>query len=111
MLRGDTTDLPPALARISTTGLLRHETAHSLHGWIDACVAASLIVVSPDQYRTLRLTPEGRNVMRGQTRDLKLSRPVPLRPFPSLLDDDDDVDDDRFRRLFALRDFGRRRRR
>ena len=78
---------------------------HGLHGWIDACVTASLVVVSKDQYRTLSLTPEGRDVMRGQTRHLRLSRPVPLRPFPSFLDheddddDDDGFDDDRLRRL------------
>jgi ATP-dependent DNA helicase RecQ len=109
MLLGDTSDLPPALARLSTTGLLRHETGHGLHGWIDACVTASLVVVSKDQYRTLSLMPEGRDVMRGQTRHLKLSRPVPRRRFSSLLDKDDDDDDDfddyRLRRLLARRGF------
>ena len=114
MLLGDASDLPPALSRLSTTGLLRHETGPGLHGWIDACVTASLVVVSKDQYRTLSLTPEGRDVMRGQRRHLKLSRPVPLRPLSSFLDeedDDDDFDDDRLRRLLALRDSGRRWRR
>ena len=117
MLLGDTSDLPPALSRLSTTGLLRHETGHGVHGWIDACVTAALVVVSKDQYRTLSLTPEGRDVMRGQTRQLKLSRPVPHRPLSSSLDMDDpddhvdDIDDDRFRRLLALRDGGRRQRR
>jgi ATP-dependent DNA helicase RecQ len=105
MLLGDTGDLPPALSRLSTTGLLRHETGPGLHGWIDACVTASLVVVSKDQYRTLSLTPEGREVMRG-ARDLKLSRPVSLRAFPSLLDDADDDDDDyALRRLLARRGF------
>ena len=66
MLRGATGDLPPSLLRLSTLGRLRHEPAEVLHGWIDACVASSLIVVSKDQYRTLSLTPEGREVMRGQ---------------------------------------------
>ncbi len=42
-----------------------HETPDALHGWIDACVAAGLIVVSNDQYRTLSLTPAGRDVMRS----------------------------------------------
>jgi ATP-dependent DNA helicase RecQ len=94
MLLGDTSDLPPALSRLSTTGLLRHESGHGLHGWIDACVTASLVIVSKDQYRTLSLTAEGRAVMRGQTRHLKLSRPVALRPFSSFLADEEDDDDD-----------------
>jgi ATP-dependent DNA helicase RecQ len=104
MLLGDTSDLPPALSRLSTTGLLRHETGPGLHGWIDACVTASLVALSKDQYRTLSLTPEGREVMRGQGRDLKLSRPVSLRAFPSLLDGADD-DDYALRRLLARRGF------
>jgi ATP-dependent DNA helicase RecQ len=74
MLRGDTSDLPPALTSLSTTGLLRHEPADALHGWIDACVAASLVVVSKDQYRTLSLTPEGREVMRGRGTELRSVR-------------------------------------
>jgi ATP-dependent DNA helicase RecQ len=110
MLLGDTSDLPPSLSRLSTTGLLRHETGHGLHGWIDACVAGGLVVVSKDLYRTLSLTSEGRDVMRGQTRYLKLSRPVPLPAFSPLLDEDGD-DDDRLRRLLALRDRGRQRKR
>jgi ATP-dependent DNA helicase RecQ len=115
MLLGDTDDLPPALSRLSTTALLRHETGHGLHGWIDACVTASLIVVSKDQYRTLSLTPEGRRVMRGQTHDLKLSRPAPLRPVSSWgeADDDDavDFDDDLMKQLLARRDWRRQWRR
>jgi ATP-dependent DNA helicase RecQ len=114
MLLGDTSDLPPALSRLSTTGLLRHESGHGVHGWIDACVTAALVEVSKDQYRTLSLTAEGREVMRGQTRHLKLSRPVSLHAFSPSLDeddDDDDLDDDRVRRFLALRECGRRRRR
>jgi ATP-dependent DNA helicase RecQ len=81
MLLGDTGDLPPALVRLSTTGLLRHETSDALHGWIDACVAAELIVVSKDQYRTLSLTPEGRDVMRSRRPEVRIVRPTPM---PSL---------------------------
>jgi ATP-dependent DNA helicase RecQ len=94
MLIGDTSDLPPALSRLSTTGLLRHETAAGLHGWIDACIAAALVVVSKDQYRTLSLTPEGRTVMRGQAPHLKLPRPMSIRPFSSSLHKEDDEDDE-----------------
>jgi ATP-dependent DNA helicase RecQ len=75
MLRGDTDDLPAALTGLSTTGLLRHETADTLRGWLDASVAAGLVVVSKDRYRTLSLTDKGREVMRGRTQDLQIRRP------------------------------------
>jgi hypothetical protein len=39
-------DLPPALTNLSTTGVLRHETFHALHGWIAPSISAGLIVVS-----------------------------------------------------------------
>lgn len=75
MLQGDTGDLPPALTKLSTTGLLRHETSDALHGWIDASISAGLVVVSKDQYRTLSLTEPGREVMRGRVQDLQIRRP------------------------------------
>ena len=90
MLLGDTADLPSPLTRLSTTGLLRHETTEALHDWIGACVAASLVAVSKDQYRTLSLTPEGREVMQGRAQRLKVARPTPRRALPLLSDDDDD---------------------
>ena len=114
MLRGDTGDLPLALARLSTTGLLKHESAEALHGWIDACVAASLIVVSKDQYRTLSLTAEGQEFMRGRRPDIFIARPRPVagmgrwRHVLAGTDTDEDHDPDdvdpyrprrRFRRL------------
>src|SRR6185436_10393463 len=34
MLRGDTQDLPASLTGLSTTGVLRHETADALYRWI-----------------------------------------------------------------------------
>jgi ATP-dependent DNA helicase RecQ len=74
MLLGDTSDLPPALTGLSTTGLLRHETSDALHGWIGASISAQLVAVSNDQYRPLRLTEQGREVMRGRT-DVQISRP------------------------------------
>jgi hypothetical protein len=75
MLLGDTGDLPPALAGLSTTGLLRHETPDALHGWIGAAMSAGLIVLSKDQYRTLSLTELGREVMRGRMQDTLIKRP------------------------------------
>ena len=102
MLTGDTGDLPAALTRLSTTGLLRHETADALHGWIDACVAAGLVTVSRDQYRTLSLTPDGRDAMHGRAPQFNVTRPLQRRPLRDLLSDRDDDDDDDFD-LYALR--------
>jgi len=76
MLLGDTSQLPPALARLSAAGLLRHETSNQVRLWIDASIAAGLIVVSKDQYRTLGLTPRGREAMHGRLRDLEICRPA-----------------------------------
>ena len=101
MLLGDTGDLPPALTRLSTTGLLRHETGDALRGWIDACVAASLVAVSKDQYRTLSLTADGREVMHGRHPEVRIVRPSPRPTLAALLasvEDDDDFDLDRLRR-------------
>jgi ATP-dependent DNA helicase RecQ len=77
MLRGDTEDLPASLARVSTTGVLRHEPAETLYGWIEASIAAGLTVVSKDQYRTLSLTEKGRELLRGRLQDLPITRPSP----------------------------------
>jgi ATP-dependent DNA helicase RecQ len=102
MLRGETRELPPALAGLSTTGILTHETAEALHAWIDACVAASLVVVSKDQYRTLSLTPEGRDVMHGHRSDILIARPRPLVSLARLRRGLDDQEDDEFD-LYRLR--------
>jgi ATP-dependent DNA helicase RecQ len=75
MLIGDTGDLPPGLTTLSTTGLLREETADGLRGWIEAAIAAGLVSVSKDQYRTLGVTEQGRAMLRGQTVDLQITRP------------------------------------
>lgn len=105
MLVGDTSDLPAPLTRLSTTGLLRHESADAVHGWISACVAASLVSVSNDRFRTLSLTTAGRQAMRNQLPTLRVPRPMPLRPSSSNDDDDDEEDD-----LFLLRRHRRSRR-
>jgi ATP-dependent DNA helicase RecQ len=76
MLLGDTSDLPPALTNLSTTGLLRHESSDALHGWIGALIAARLVAMSNDQYRTLSLTDLGRDVMRGRIQNLPIARPA-----------------------------------
>jgi ATP-dependent DNA helicase RecQ len=92
MLIGDTSDLPPDLMHLSTTGLLRHESADSLHDWINACVAASLVTLSNDRFRTLSLTPEGRQAMRGALPALNVPRPRPFRVRSRWSLDDDDED-------------------
>jgi ATP-dependent DNA helicase RecQ len=76
MLVGNTRDLPADLARLSTTGLLRQEPPEAIDGWIDASIAAGLIAVSTDQYRTLSLTARGREVMAGRS---AFDGPAPLR--------------------------------
>jgi ATP-dependent DNA helicase RecQ len=76
MLRGDTDDLPPALTKLPTTGVLRHETADALYRWIQVVTSAGLVVVSKDQYRTLSLSEQGREALRGRTHDLPIRRPA-----------------------------------
>jgi len=78
MLVGDTGELPPVLTTLSTTGLLRHEPPATLDQWLDAAIAAGLIAVSKDQYRTLSLTAPGRVVMRGGGQELAIA--APLKP-------------------------------
>jgi ATP-dependent DNA helicase RecQ len=70
MLAGDTTALPPALARLACAGALRHEDRGSVEEWIATLVSAGLLVRSIDQYRTLSLTAEGRAVMDGRNQAL-----------------------------------------
>jgi ATP-dependent DNA helicase RecQ len=78
MLVGDTSELPPSLTALSTTGLLRHERPDTLNRWIDAAVAAGLVEVSKDQYRTLSLTVLGRSVMSGRAENLQMDPPARL---------------------------------
>jgi ATP-dependent DNA helicase RecQ len=75
MLRGETDDLPPALTKLSTTGALRHEMSDALYRWIDASISAGLVVVSKDQYRTLSLSEQAREVLRGRIHDPQIKRP------------------------------------
>jgi len=110
MLLGDNGDLPAALTTLSTCGLLRHETSDALHGWLDACIVGGLVIVSKDQYRTLSLSPDGREAMHGRRPDFKIARPRPaaniVRSRLAALDldgEDDDFELDRLRRRWQRR--------
>jgi ATP-dependent DNA helicase RecQ len=72
-------DLPPSLTALSTTGLLRGEPASTIERWIDAACGADLLSMSGDEYRTLRLTPLGRDVMTGRLSDVTISPPAAER--------------------------------
>jgi ATP-dependent DNA helicase RecQ len=75
MLTGTTDGLPEALTRLSTTGLLGGCEPRLIERWIDSACAGGLIAVSADQYRTLALTPLGREVMAGRTDDVRMNVP------------------------------------
>lgn len=75
MLVGNIDGLPEALTRLSTTGLLASYEPGFIERWIDSACAAGLIAVSADQYRTLTLTPFGREVMAGRADDVRINVP------------------------------------
>ena len=99
MLLGDAGEMPPAVAAGSGAGALRGEERDEVERWLEAAIAAGLVVVSPDQYRTLTVTAHGREVLAGRAPLSMTARPR-LRGLPDLSALDD---------RFALR-FGRRRR-
>ena len=72
MLTGDTQDLPAWLTELSASCLIPHTPADSIQRWIDAAIEGGLIAVSRDQYRTLSLTPRGRELVRGRTEEVEL---------------------------------------
>jgi ATP-dependent DNA helicase RecQ len=76
MLVGRTEELPEALAALSTTGLLASEPPSAVERWIDSAIGGGLIKVSSDTYRTLGLTPLGRDVMAGRVAEVEMSVPI-----------------------------------
>jgi ATP-dependent DNA helicase RecQ len=96
MLAGALDELPEPLTRLSTTGLLRDEPPRTIERWIEAACAGGLIRVSSDRYRTLGLTPRGRDVMAGRVEEVVLAAPV-VRASPGR------------RKRWRRRGFGRRR--
>jgi ATP-dependent DNA helicase RecQ len=79
MLVGQTEGLPDALAQVKTAGALSHEDLRMVERWIDASCGAGLMCASDDKYRTLSLTPLGREVMFGRTEDVQMAVPT-VRP-------------------------------
>jgi ATP-dependent DNA helicase RecQ len=75
MLAGDLDGLPDSLTSLTTTGLLRELGARRVERWLDAAVAAGLLRASNDDYRTLSLTKDGREVMAGRATDVTLTPP------------------------------------
>ncbi len=80
MLTGDLDGLPEPLTRLSTTGILAADGARTVADWIDAAQGGGLLAASDDVYRTLSLTPAGREVMAGRTPRVALTLPEPPRP-------------------------------
>jgi ATP-dependent DNA helicase RecQ len=125
MLVGNTRGLPPSLAGLSTTGLLRHEPVDVVHAWLQSAIDSGLVAVSDSRYRTLSLTPAGREFMRDPASSAALTRPprtmfAPrtvervwrrerLTPDFAFLDDDDDPLEREERRYWLSRDRSRRR--
>ncbi len=80
MLTGELEGLPDSLARLSTTGILAGESARTVGDWIVAAQGGGLLAATDDVYRTLSLTPAGREVMAGRTPRVALTLPEPPRP-------------------------------
>jgi ATP-dependent DNA helicase RecQ len=80
MLTGALEGLPEPLTRLSTTGILSAESPRTVGDWIDAAQGGGLLAATDDIYRTLSLTPAGRDVMAGRTPQVALTLPEPPRP-------------------------------
>ena len=80
MLTGDLEGLPEPLTHLSTTGILAADGARTVADWIDAAQGGGLLAASDDVYRTLSLTPAGREVMAGRSPRVALTLPEPPRP-------------------------------
>ena len=76
MLAGEMSDLPASLTQLRSTGALKSDSSDTIAAWLDAAIAARLISVSADQYRTLRVTEAGREVIRGGAVPAALVRPA-----------------------------------
>ena len=80
MLAGNLEGLPESLASLSTTGILSDKSPKAIGDWIDAALGAGFLEASNDVYRTLALTPSGRDVMSGRAASVALTLPEAPRP-------------------------------
>ena len=76
MLIGELDDLPDSLTALSTTGLLKDEDPGTIGKWMDAACASGMVKCSDDKYRTLSLTPLGRDMMTGRLDDVRMIVPA-----------------------------------
>ncbi len=76
MLRGEIAGLPESLACLSTTGILASESEKGLGRLLDAALGGGLLAATDDPYRTLSLTPLGRDVMSGRMTEVLLPLPA-----------------------------------
>lgn len=76
MLRGEIAGLPESLACLSTTGILASESEKGLGRLLDAALGGGLLAATDDSYRTLSLTPLGRDVMSGRATEVLLPLPT-----------------------------------
>jgi ATP-dependent DNA helicase RecQ len=79
MLVGNLEELPESLSNLSTTGLLSDDDPRRVERWIDAACGAGLLSASNDQYRILKLTPLGRDVMAGRVAEVNIAIPEKRR--------------------------------
>jgi ATP-dependent DNA helicase RecQ len=77
MLTGEVVDLPPGLASTPQAGALGAEDPGEVGQWMDALVGSRLLQVSPDEYRTLSLTDQGRDIARGKIASIEIVQPTP----------------------------------
>jgi ATP-dependent DNA helicase RecQ len=113
MLTGNLEGLPEPLTLLSTTGILAAESPRTVGDWIDAAQGGGLLAATNDVYRTLSLTPAGRDVMAGRTPQVALALPEPPRPKakrkkPSPVIEADSAETASPSRIEALREWRRR---
>lgn len=83
MLRGEVEEIPESLRNLTTAGLLADMGAREVEDWIDAASGGGLLRTTDDAYRTLSLSPYGREVMSGKRTSAELPVPTVRAPKPA----------------------------